>query len=109
MLTLVTVGRYSHLNLSGCLALQQYFVAHGRVSQLTHQIAPVAYLLQQKHLCRCQESNPGRCRPKPTRYHYTIQTLFTYAFAWQGNPYGKGKGSISKREDEEDEGVVIPD
>jgi hypothetical protein len=57
MLTWVTVRRYSHLSLRGCLALQQYFVAHGRVNQLTHQMAPVAHSIQQKHLCRCRELN----------------------------------------------------
>jgi hypothetical protein len=42
MLTWVTVGRYSYLSLSGCLALQQYFVAHVRLNQLTHHMAPEA-------------------------------------------------------------------
>jgi hypothetical protein len=70
-----TVGRCSHLSLyiRGCMELQQYFVAHGRVDQLAQQMAPVAYSLEQKHLCRCRESNPGCYRPKPTRYKYTIQ------------------------------------
>jgi hypothetical protein len=76
MLTWVTVGRNSHLSLRGCLALQQYFFAHGRVNHLTHQMTPVAYSLQQKHLCRCRDLNPGCSRPNWTCYHYTIQAPF---------------------------------
>jgi hypothetical protein len=45
MLTWVTVGRYSHLSRRSCLALQQYFVAHGKVNQLAHHMAPVAHSL----------------------------------------------------------------
>jgi hypothetical protein len=33
-----TVGRYSHLSLRGCVALQKYFVAHGRVNQLFKRV-----------------------------------------------------------------------
>jgi hypothetical protein len=32
---------YSHLSLKGCLALQQYFFAHGRVNQQAHHMAPL--------------------------------------------------------------------
>jgi hypothetical protein len=50
MLALVTAGRYSHLSLKGCLALEQYLVVHGRVSQQAHQMAPVTYSHSKKLL-----------------------------------------------------------
>jgi hypothetical protein len=50
MLTLATVERYSQLSLKDCLALQQFFVAHSRVNQQAHCMAPMAYPLMQKYL-----------------------------------------------------------
>ena len=76
MLAWVTVGRYSHLSLRDCLALQKYFVAHVTVNQQTHQMAPVAYTLQQKHLASAGNQTRVALDQSRLTNHYAIQDQF---------------------------------
>jgi hypothetical protein len=75
ILTWVTVRCYFHLSVRVYLALQQYFVAHGRVNQQVHHMAPVAYSIRQKHQCRCQKLNQSHSCTKQKCYNYTIHAL----------------------------------
>jgi hypothetical protein len=89
MLTWVTVERYSYLSIWGCLALQQYFVAHGRVSKQAHHISPVHIYSSKSILGTGIE--PGTLstkantlplwRPSPLVCHG--YNLFLFVFQWR--------------------------